>query len=204
MRSGPRSPVQITRQQAAAALTSLVKNNAKAQIAVASKGGIEPLIKIISAPAPSRAPSPPALPPSAHEEAEAQLPNMGTPPKQLTPTVDLTVKLVTEEDTMDSKQYAAAAAHSDLCLACECSPRRDILPSHRYAAAALSDLALVAANRDEVVEKNGIMPLVSLLTVADNEGKLLADKAKKFAAAALARLADGHQQTAADIAQVPN
>jgi len=77
-------------------------------------------------------------------------------------------------------------------------------PSHRYAAAALSDLALVAANRDEVVEKNGIMPLVSLLTVADNEGKLLADKAKKFAAAALARLADGHQQTAADIAQVPN
>ena len=72
---------------------------------------------------------------------------------------------------------------------------------HRYAAAALSDLALVAANRDEVVEKNGIMPLVSLLTVADNEGKLLA---KKFAAAALARLADGHQQTAADIAQVPN
>jgi hypothetical protein len=48
------------------------------------------------------------------------------------------------------------------------------------------------------------MPLVSLLTVADNEGKLLADKAKKFAAAALARLADGHQQTAADIAQVPN
>ena len=49
MRSGPRSPVQITRQQTAAALTSLVKNNAKAQIAVASKGGIEPLIKIISA-----------------------------------------------------------------------------------------------------------------------------------------------------------
>jgi hypothetical protein len=129
---------------------------------------------------------------------------MGTPPRQLTPTVDLTVQLVTEEDTMDSKQYAAAAALSDLCLACECSPRRDILPSHRYAAAALSDLALVAANRDEVVEKNGIMPLVSLLTVADNEGKLLADKAKKFAAAALARLADGHQQTAADIAQVPN
>jgi hypothetical protein len=200
----PHSPVQITRQQAAAALASLVKNNAKAQIAVASKGGIEPLIKIISAPAPSRAPSPPALPPSAHEEAEAQLPNMGTPPKQLTPTVDLTVQLVTEEDTMDSKQYAAAAALSDLCLACEGSPRRDILPSHRYAAAALSDLALVAANRDEVVEKNGIMPLVSLLTVADNEGKLLADKAKKFAAAALARLADGHQQTAADIAQVPN
>ena len=196
----PHSPVQITRQQAAAALASLVKNNAKAQIAVASKGGIEPLIKIISAPAPS----PPALPPSAHEEAEAQLPNMGTPPRQLTPTVDLTVQLVTEEDTMDSKQYAAAAALSDLCLACECSPRRDILPSHRYAAAALSDLALVAANRDEVVEKNGIMPLVSLLTVADNEGKLLADKAKKFAAAALARLADGHQQTAADIAQVPN
>jgi hypothetical protein len=200
----PHSPVQITRQQAAAALASLVKNNAKAQIAVASKGGIEPLIKIISAPAPSRAPSPPALPPSAHEEAEAQLPNMGTPPKQLTPTVDLTVQLVTEEDTMDSKQYAAAAALSDLCLACECSPRRDPPPSHRYAAAALSDLALVAANRDEVVEKNGIMPLVSLLTVADNEGKLLADKAKKFAAAALARLADGHQQTAADIAQVPN
>ena len=196
----PHSPVQITRQQAAAALASLVKNNAKAQIAVASKGGIEPLIKIISAPAPS----PPALPPSAHEEAEAQLPNMGTPPKQLTPTVDLTVQLVTEEDTMDSKQCAAAAALSDLCLACECSPRRDLLPSHRYAAAALSDLALVAANRDEVVEKNGIMPLVSLLTVADNEGKLLADKAKKFAAAALARLADGHQQTAADIAQVPN
>ena len=196
----PHSPVQITRQQAAAALASLVKNNAKAQIAVASKGGIEPLIKIISAPAPS----PPALPPPAHEEAEAQLPNMGTPPKQLTPTVDLTVQLVTEEDTMDSKQYAAAAALSDLCLACEGSPRRDILPSHRYAAAALSDLALVAANRDEVVEKNGIMPLVSLLTVADNEGKLLADKAKKFAAAALARLADGHQQTAADIAQVPN
>ena len=196
----PHSPVQITRQQAAAALASLVKNNAKAQIAVASKGGIEPLIKIISAPAPS----PPALPPSAHEEAEAQLPNMGTPPRQLTPTVDLTVQLVTEEDTMDSKQYAAAAALSDLCLACECSPRRDILPSHRYAAAALSDLALVAANRDEVVEKNGIMPLVSLLTVAENEGKLLADKAKKFAAAALARLADGHQQTAADIAQVPN
>jgi hypothetical protein len=196
----PHSPVQITRQQAAAALASLVKNNAKAQIAVASKGGIEPLIKIISAPAPS----PPALPPPAHEEAEAQLPNMGTPPKQLTPTVDLTVQLVTEEDTMDSKQCAAAAALSDLCLACECSPRRDLLPSHRYAAAALSDLALVAANRDEVVEKNGIMPLVSLLTVADNEGKLLADKAKKFAAAALARLADGHQQTAADIAQVPN
>jgi hypothetical protein len=196
----PHSPVQITRQQAAAALASLVKNNAKAQIAVASKGGIEPLIKIISAPAPS----PPALPPPAPEEAEAQLPNMGTPPKQLTPTVDLTVQLVTEEDTMDSKQYAAAAALSDLCLACECSPRRDLLPSHRYAAAALSDLALVAANRDEVVEKNGIMPLVSLLTVADNEGKLLADKAKKFAAAALARLADGHQQTAADIAQVPN
>jgi hypothetical protein len=196
----PHSPVQITRQQAAAALASLVKNNAKAQIAVASKGGIEPLIKIISAPAPS----PPALPPPAHEEAEAQLPNMGTPPKQLTPTVDLTVQLVTEEDTMDSKQYAAAAALSDLCLACEGSPRRDILPSHRYAAAALSDLALVAANRDEVVEKNGIMPLVSLLTVAENEGKLLADKAKKFAAAALARLADGHQQTAADIAQVPN
>ena len=126
---------------------------------------------------------------------------MGTPPRQLTPTVDLTVQLVTEEDTMDSKQYAAAAALSDLCLACECSPRRGLLPSHRYAAAALSDLALVAANRDEVVEKNGIMPLVSLLTVADNEGKLLA---KKFAAAALARLADGHQQTAADIAQVPN
>ena len=196
----PHSPVQITRQQAAAALASLVKNNAKAQIAVASKGGIEPLIKIISAPAPS----PPALPPPAHEEAEAQLPNMGTPPKQLTPTVDLTVQLVTEEDTMDSKQYAAAAALSDLCLACEGSPRRDILPSRRYAAAALSDLALVAANRDEVVEKNGIMPLVSLLTVAENEGKLLADKAKKFAAAALARLADGHQQTAADIAQVPN
>ena len=167
----PHSPVQITRQQAAAALASLVKNNAKAQIAVASKGGIEPLIKIISAPAPS----PPALPPSAHEEADAQLPNMVTPPRQLTPTVDLTVQLITEEDTMDSKQYAAAA---------------------------LSDLALLAANRDEVVEKNGIRPLVSLLTVADNEGKLLADKAKKFAAAALARLADGHQQTAADIAQV--
>ena len=103
--------------------------------------------------------------------------------------------------------------------ACKCAPPRRSSTSalhasahhgaassllHRYAAAALSDLALVAANRDEVVEKNGIMPLVSLLTVADNEGKLLADKAKKFAAAALARLADGHQQTAADIAQVPN
>ena len=92
----PHSPVQITRQQAAAALASLVKNNAKAQIAVASKGGIEPLIKIISAPAPS----PPALPPSAQEEADAQLPNMGTPPRQLTPAVDLTVQLVTEDDTM--------------------------------------------------------------------------------------------------------
>ena len=169
----PHSPVQITRQQAAAALASLVKNNAKAQTAVASKGGIEPLIKIISAPAPSLPTRPPTPPDLA--EAEAQLPNMGSPPRQLTPTVDLTVQLITEEDTMDSKQYAAAA---------------------------LSDLALLAANRDEVVEKNGIRPLVSLLTVADNEGKLLADKAKKFAAAALARLADGHQQTAADIAQV--
>ena len=208
---GLKSPVQITRQQAAAAIAALVLNNTKAQTAIAAKGGIAPLIKLITlSPAyiaaaeavdreaahasaeatASVQPSEPNEQESVAAEASAGPPSSSAPataamatepfPARLSPlrgqrrksvgsaaALDLAAQVVTEEDGMEAKQYAAAA---------------------------LSDLAIVGTNRDEIVEKGGIAPLVVLLKYAEDMGK-------KFAAAALARLADGHQQTAADIAK---
>ena len=40
------------------------------------------------------------------------------------------------------------------------------MEAKEYAAAALSDLALIPANRDQIVEQGGIVPLVALLNDA--------------------------------------
>ena len=61
-------------------------------------------------------------------------------------------------------QVRAAAALSDLCLACKCSPRRDLLPSPQVrAAAALSDLARGSECKQQIVTAGGVEPLVKML-----------------------------------------
>ena len=61
-------------------------------------------------------------------------------------------------------QARAAAALSDLCLACKCSPRRGLLPSPQVrAAAALSDLARGSECKQQIVTAGGVEPLVKML-----------------------------------------
>ena len=61
-----------------------------------------------------------------------------------------------------------------------------------FSAAALADLALLGPNHDEIVALSGIVPIVTLLRAGSHRGK-------QHASAALARLADGHDDTSAAI-----
>lgn len=70
----------------------------------------------------------------------------------------------------------------------------EAVAAREHAAAALAQLAFVPDNRDEIVEADGIEPLVMIL----QDGESMS---QKFAAAAIARLAKNHKENAATIAK---
>ena len=104
------------------------------------------------------------------------------------------ISLLALNNTKAQEAIAAAGGIPPLIRIME-PTRADTMEAREFAAFALADISLVSKNRDEVVACQGIVPIVSLLNEGENNGK-------KAAAAALARLAAGHTETAADIAGV--